>query len=65
MDAAQHAFVKAVPFQMTLGAVVQRGGVYEENLPETNRRPVHRMLREMLESLFTRYSASRSRTSGT
>lgn len=53
MDAAPRFFVETVLFQMTLGAVVRRGGVYEANLHKRKRRPVHRTLREMLESLLT------------
>src|SRR5690348_17035145 len=55
MTPSQRAFLEDEFFQLTLGAAMQRGGVYRSKLTERERRPVHTTLREVLESLLPQY----------
>ena len=55
MTPSQRAFLEDEFFQLTLGAAMQRGGVYRPKLTERERRPVHTTLREVLESLLPQY----------
>lgn len=54
----QREFIDAELFQLTLGAVTQRGRVYRSNLPEDQRRPVHDSLRELLHDLSRQYTTA-------
>ncbi len=56
MTPSQRAFLEDEFFQLTLGAAMQRGGVYRPKLTERERRPVHTTLREVLESLLPQYA---------
>jgi hypothetical protein len=51
----QQRFLEDDLFQLTLGAVVQRGKVYRRRLRETARRPVHSALRAALGELSAVY----------
>ena len=56
MTPEQQTFIETELFQLTLGAVTQRGGVYEPNLSEGQRQPVHDTLRELLRDLARDYT---------
>ena len=48
-------FIESELFQLTVGAVTQRGSVYAPGLPEKARRPVHETLRQLLIHLSPQY----------
>jgi hypothetical protein len=50
-------FIDAELFQLTVGAVTQRGSVYAPGLPEKARRPVHETLRQLLIDVSPQYEA--------
>jgi hypothetical protein len=58
VNSGQRRFFEAELFQLTLGAVTQRGGVYMPKLDEKTRRPLHKTLREVLHDLLPSYAAS-------
>lgn len=55
IERRQSEFIDAELFQLTLGAVTQRGRVYRSNVPENQRRPVHDSLRSLLRDLSRQY----------
>ncbi len=54
----QREFLQAEFFQLTLEATMQRGAVYQPNLTEQQRQPVHRTLRERLDALLPQYEST-------
>lgn len=48
-------FIEAELFQLTVGAVTQRGSVYAPGLSEKARRPVHETLRQLLIDVSPQY----------
>ena len=50
-------FIEAELFQLTVGAVTQRGSVYAPGLSEKARRPVHETLRQLLVDVSPQYDS--------
>ena len=56
LEIERQKFLDAEFFQLTLSAVTRRGSVYQPNLSEAQRRPVHSTLQNLLHALSRQYT---------